>query len=111
MVRAALEKRGKCYVIHITLGFAMEKRGKSHVIQSARHLIGREKKNLPTDWLMSFTESGYLSFLFGEFLFQLVLMHYKADVNAPDNDGNTPLHLCTANGHEKVRNFFSFQSD
>ena len=36
------------------------------------------------------------------FSFQLVLMHYKADVNAPDNDGNTPLHLCTANGHEKV---------
>ena len=30
-------------------------------------------------------------------------MHYKADVNAPDNDGNTPLHLCTANGHEKVK--------
>ncbi|KAK2560726.1 Ankyrin repeat domain-containing protein 27 [Acropora cervicornis] len=24
-----------------------------------------------------------------------------SDVNAPDNDGNTPLHLCTANGHEK----------
>ena len=38
------------------------------------------------------------------FAFQLVLMHYKADVNAPDNDGNTPLHLCTANGHEKVKN-------
>ena len=38
------------------------------------------------------------------FLFQWVLMHYKADVNAPDNDGNTPLHLCTANGHEKVKN-------
>ena len=34
--------------------------------------------------------------------FQLVLMHYKADINAPDNDGNTPLHLSTANGHEKV---------
>ena len=32
-----------------------------------------------------------------------MLMHYKADVNAPDNDGNTPLHLCTANGHEKVK--------
>ena len=31
-------------------------------------------------------------------------MHYKADVNAPDNDGNTPLHLCVANGHEKVKN-------
>lgn len=39
--------------------------------------------------------------------FQLVLMHYKADINAPDNDGNTPLHLSTANGHEKVkRNVF-----
>ena len=37
------------------------------------------------------------------FLFQLMLMHYKADVNAPDNEGNTPLHLCTANGHEKVK--------
>ena len=35
--------------------------------------------------------------------FQLVLMHYKADINAPDNDGNTPLHLSTANGHEKVK--------
>lgn len=30
-------------------------------------------------------------------------MHYKADINAPDNDGNTPLHLSTANGHEKVK--------
>lgn len=37
------------------------------------------------------------------FSFQLMLLHYKADVNAPDNDGNTPLHLCTANGHEKVK--------
>ena len=33
-------------------------------------------------------------------------MHYKADVNAPDNDGNTPLHLCTANGHDQVNEQF-----
>lgn len=36
-------------------------------------------------------------------------MNYKADINAPDNDGNTPLHLCTANGHDKVkRNVFVY---
>ena len=40
---------------------------------------------------------------FSHFLiFQLLLLHYKAAVNLADNDGNTPLHLCTANGHEDV---------
>lgn len=43
----------------------------------------------------------YVSYLV-VFSLQWVLLHYKADINAPDNDGNTPLHLCTANGHEKV---------
>ena len=37
---------------------------------------------------------------------QLMLFHYGANINAADNDGNTPMHLATANGHEKVRLFF-----
>ena len=34
---------------------------------------------------------------------QLLLLHYKAQVNLQDNEGNTPLHLATANGHAEVR--------
>lgn len=33
---------------------------------------------------------------------QVILAHYKADVNAVDNSVNTPLHLAAANGHELV---------
>ena len=36
-------------------------------------------------------------------LFQLLLLHYKSDMNLQDNDGNSPLHLACANGHEEVK--------
>lgn len=36
-------------------------------------------------------------------MLQLLLLHYKAQVNLQDNDGNSPLHLATANGHAEVR--------
>ena len=32
----------------------------------------------------------------------MMLIHYGANINATDNDANTPLHLATVNGHEKV---------
>ncbi len=35
--------------------------------------------------------------------FQFMLLHYKADVNVQDNDGNSPLHVATSHGHEDVR--------
>jgi len=35
-------------------------------------------------------------------LFQLLLVHFGADITAVDNEGNTPLHLCGKNGHEDV---------
>lgn len=30
------------------------------------------------------------------------MLHCHADMNLQDNDGNTALHLATANGHEEV---------
>ena len=33
---------------------------------------------------------------------QLLLVHFGADVMAVDNEGNTPLHLSCANGHDDV---------
>uniref|UniRef100_A0A3B5L401 Uncharacterized protein n=1 Tax=Xiphophorus couchianus TaxID=32473 RepID=A0A3B5L401_9TELE len=35
-------------------------------------------------------------------LFQLLLLHYKANTEAQDNNGNTPLHLACMYGHEDV---------
>ena len=37
-----------------------------------------------------------------------MLIHYGGSINASDNDGNTPIHLATANGHEKVRQYASY---
>ena len=34
--------------------------------------------------------------------FQLLLVHFGADISAVDNEGNTPLHMCAMNGHEDV---------
>ena len=34
--------------------------------------------------------------------FQIMLIHYEGNINAKDNDGNTPIHLAAANGHDKV---------
>lgn len=34
---------------------------------------------------------------------QLLLLHYKANTEAQDNNGNTPLHLACMYGHEDVR--------
>uniref|UniRef100_A0A2C9KDZ8 VPS9 domain-containing protein n=1 Tax=Biomphalaria glabrata TaxID=6526 RepID=A0A2C9KDZ8_BIOGL len=34
------------------------------------------------------------------FLSQLLLLHFGADITVTDNEGNTPLHLSCANGHE-----------
>ena len=31
-----------------------------------------------------------------------MLLHYQADVNIQDSDGNTALHLSTSHGHEDV---------
>lgn len=33
---------------------------------------------------------------------QLLLLHYKANTDAQDNNGNTPLHLACMYGHEDV---------
>lgn len=33
---------------------------------------------------------------------QLLLLHYKANADAQDNNGNTPLHLACMYGHEDV---------
>ena len=38
-----------------------------------------------------------------------MLLHYKAEVNLQDNDGNSPLHLATSHGHEDVRLTFLFK--
>ncbi|TKS73793.1 Ankyrin repeat domain-containing protein 27 [Collichthys lucidus] len=35
-------------------------------------------------------------------LFELLLLHYKANTDAQDNNGNTPLHLACMYGHEDV---------
>ena len=37
--------------------------------------------------------------------FQLLLVHFGADISAVDNEGNTPLHMCAMNGHEDVSSF------
>ena len=31
-----------------------------------------------------------------------MLLHYKADANVQDNEGNSPLHVATSHGHEDV---------
>lgn len=33
---------------------------------------------------------------------QLLLLHYKANADARDNNGNTPLHFACMYGHEDV---------
>lgn len=33
---------------------------------------------------------------------QLLLLHYKANTDAQDNNGSTPLHLACMYGHEDV---------
>ncbi len=40
--------------------------------------------------------------------FQFMLLHYQADVNIQDSDGNTPLHLSTSHGHEDVSLLFLY---
>lgn len=113
-------KKRRCpfWIVKSARTYSRKKAGKFfHVIRLHRsgqvlHLTGGNKKRphsvLAPMWFISpIVNSKYVR-LFRPLLllfssFQLVLMHYKADINAPDNDGNTPLHLSTANGHEKVK--------
>ena len=39
------------------------------------------------------------------FIFQLLLLNWHVRVNVQDNEGNTPIHLATGNGHEDVSSF------
>ena len=40
--------------------------------------------------------------------FQLLLVHFGADISSVDNEGNTPLHMCAMNGHEDVSTSIMF---